>query len=147
MRLSGFGKVNVVLGVLGGVGCLLALLAIAAESGGEASDGLAFNAYVGAYVLVASLTSIALIWGGLGMIRDKGWGRGVSAAGAGLLLLLVVGGQVWGLAAAKGIEGIGTAHDTTTATIVSVLLQVIVAAYALLMLIQVSRRGSGGEVG
>ena len=147
MRLSGLGKANVALGVLGGIGCSLALLALAAENTGNATDEQTLNAYVGAYVLVASLMSIALIWGGLGLIRDRGWGRGVSAAGAGLMLLMVVGAHVWGLAAAEGFGGVGTGQDTAAATIASVLLQVGVTAYAVLMLTEVSRRRSGGEAG
>ena len=147
MELSRLGKVNVALGSIGALSCLLALVAIIAGNSGieggagnEASEEEKFDAYVGAYVLVASLTSIALIWGGLGLTRDRGWGRGVSAAGAGLLLVLLAGGNLWGRVAGRGIDETGGPRDTAAAAVASVLLQLLIAAYAVFVLAKVSRR-------
>jgi len=151
MRLSRLGKVNMALGILGAIGCFLALIAMASESASDVEGGVwaqmfkeeSFGTYVGLYVLIASLTSIALISGGFGLTRDRRWGRGVSAAGAALLLLLLVGGNVCGWVVTallpQGNNGSGPPGGTAVGAIASVLFQVLLAGYAVVMLAKVSR--------
>ncbi len=141
---------NVFMGAVGALGCLMGLIALAGAASGEAEEGTwvevarsaSFRTYVEMYVVAASLCSIGFIVGGLGLTREARWGRAVSGIAAVLLLALLVGGNIAGRTLSGGVVagGMEPGRRGMASNISSIALQLVLAAYGIFMLVRLSQR-------